>query len=60
MVWRVTGPFILLEKAQLKVARAIVHSQHGQPGPEVLSEYNRPTLAWEEKGPLSVSLVHSV
>ena len=50
------------EKAQLKVARAIVHSQHGQPGPEVLSECNLPTLAWRRGGggPLSVSLVHFV
>ena len=38
-----------LEKAQLKVARAIVHSQRGQPGPEVLSECNLPTLAWRRR-----------
>ena len=38
-----------LEKAQLKVARAIVHSQRGQPGPEVLSECNLPTPAWRRR-----------
>ena len=32
-----------LEKAQLKVARAIVHSQRWQPEPEVLSACNLPT-----------------
>ena len=47
-VWCVASARSLksLEKAQLKVARAIVHSQRGQPGPEVLSECNLPTLAW--------------
>ena len=34
------GSLKSLKKAQLKVARAIVHSQRGQPGPEVLSECN--------------------
>ena len=38
-----------LQQAQLKVARAIVHSQHGQPGPEVLSECHLPTLAWRRR-----------
>ena len=38
-----------LEKAQMKVARAIVHSQRGQPGPAVLSECNLPTLAWRRR-----------
>ena len=43
------GSLKSLEKAQLKVARAIVHSQRGQPGPEVLSECNLPTLAWRRR-----------
>ena len=38
-----------LEKARLKVARAIVHSQRGQPGLEVLSEGNLPTLVWRRR-----------
>ena len=44
MVWRVSLVSEVTGKAQLKVARAIVHSQRGQPGPEVLSDL--PTLAW--------------
>ena len=43
------GSLKSLEKVQLKVARAIVHSQRGQPGPEVLSECNLPTLAWRRR-----------
>ena len=43
------GSLKSLEKAQLKVARAIVHLQRGQPGPEVLSECNLPTLAWRRR-----------
>ena len=38
-----------LEKARLKVTRAIVHWQRGQPGPELLSECNLPTLVWRRK-----------
>ena len=50
MVWRRSARSLKsLEKAQLKVARAIVHSQRGQPGPGVLSECNLPTLAWRRR-----------
>ena len=47
-VWCGTSAGFLksLEKAQLKVARAIVHSQRGLPGPEVISECYLLTLAW--------------
>ena len=48
VVWRVSRS-LKSGKAQLKVARAIVHSQRGQPGPEVLSECNLPTLAWRRR-----------
>ena len=43
------GSLKSLEKAQLKVARAIVHSQREQPGPEVLSECNLSKLAWRRR-----------
>ena len=39
------GSLKLLEKVQLKVDRAIAHSQRGQLGPEVLSEFTLPALA---------------
>ena len=42
------GSLKLLEKVQLKVAWAIAHAQGGQPGSEVLSKCNLPTLAWRK------------
>ena len=62
-MWRAAsaGSLKSLEKAQLKVARAIAHSQRGQPGPKVLSECNLTTLACvEEESSLSLSPVQTV
>ena len=40
------GSLKLLEKVQLKVARAFAHSQRGKSGLEMFSNCDLPTLAW--------------